>query len=179
MILLSIEGKNAEPFSFAIGPWFLPQCLAVWDALTLMKFDWVTTNCPPRYRSEMQSWSYPPTFEFAPSGGFTVRQFNNVCGFPELVLQQFETVIGSGQPGNMQRLSLHKALFVCLLAFLFGLKVPLLWLTQKGDGSLVARKKVLSSKLRTFSCQSSNFKSGFSPRVEGDMNISLLLSFCQ
>ena len=96
LVLLSIEGKNAKPFSFAIGPWFLPQCLAVWDALTLMKFDWVTTNCPPRYRSEMQNWSYPPTFEFAPSGVFTPRQFNNVCGFPELVLQQFETVIGSG-----------------------------------------------------------------------------------
>ena len=76
----------------------------------------------------------------------------------------------------MQRLSLHKALFVCLLAFLFGLKVPLLWLTQKGDGSLVARKKVLSSKLRTFSCQSSNFKGGFSPRKK--RIFSVLLSFC-
>ena len=96
LILPSIEGKNAKPFSFAIRLWFLPQCLAVWDALTLMKFDWVTTNCPPRYRSEMQSWSYPPTFEYAPSGVFTPKQFNNVCGFPELVLQQFETVIGSG-----------------------------------------------------------------------------------
>ena len=95
--------------------WFYPW----WDALTLMKFDWVTTNSPtPPYCSEMQSWSYLPTFEFATLSCdcACIKLSNDVCGFPLVVFWLLETVAGT----RIAKLHAKACVKLCLFGFLFG-----------------------------------------------------------
>ena len=110
----AFEAAN-KIFLFAIQRWFYPW----WDASTLMKFDWVTTNSPtPPYCSEMQSWSYLPTFEFATLSCdcACIKLSNDVCGFPLVVFWLLETVAGT----RIAKLHAKACVKLCLFGFLFG-----------------------------------------------------------